>query len=65
MKWDKKGAVDSLGTKKCSVCEKIKPVHVVVTVHGHKDLHFPCCSNECMEVVAVVAAEERKRQKNR
>ena len=57
MKWDKKGAVKALNTKECFVCKSVKPVHVVVTVHGKRDLHIPCCSEECMEVVAEVVME--------
>ena len=52
MKWDRKGATDSLGIKKCFVCEKVKSVHVVVTVHGQQDLHFPCCSPGCMDTLS-------------
>lgn len=50
MKWDKKGAINALDSKKCFICESVKPVHVVATVHGKKDLHFPCCSPECLEI---------------
>ena len=47
MKWDKKGAEQALEAKECIVCELKKPIEVVVTMHGKKDLHLPCCSNEC------------------
>ena len=57
MKWDKKGAIKALDSGECMVCGKIKPVYVVVTIHGKKDLHFPCCSQECAEIVAEVALE--------
>lgn len=49
MKWDKEGAINALDSKKCFVCESVKPVHVVATVHGKQDLHFPCCSPKCLE----------------
>jgi hypothetical protein len=57
MKWDKKGAIKALDVGKCQVCGDLKPVFVVVTLHGKKDLHIPCCSNECAAVVAEVAKE--------
>jgi len=57
MNWDKKGAINALEAKRCTICEQIKPVHVVVTHHGKKDVHLPCCSSECMEVVAEILAE--------
>jgi hypothetical protein len=57
MKWDKKGAVKALDTKECFICQRTKPVYVVVTMHGKKDLHFPCCSQECADVVAEVMME--------
>lgn len=54
MKWDKAGAIKALDAKECIVCEKFKPVYVVVTVHGKKDLHLPCCSSECAETLAEI-----------
>lgn len=54
MKWDKAGAIKALDAKECIVCEKFKPVYVVVTVHGKKDLHLPCCSSECAEILAEI-----------
>ncbi|MEQ2529761.1 hypothetical protein WMO40_24165 [Bacillaceae bacterium CLA-AA-H227] len=57
MRWDKKGAIKALDTGECFVCKEVKPVYVVVTLHGKKDLHIPCCSNECAAVVAEVATE--------
>lgn len=57
MKWDKTGALNALDSKECVVCESIKPVYVVVTMHGKKDLHFPCCSHECAEILAGLIAE--------
>lgn len=57
LKWDKKGALKALDSEKCFVCESIKPVYVVVTLHGKKDMHLPCCSPECAEVIAEIVAE--------
>lgn len=51
MKWDKMGAIKALESGKCMVCGKIKPIYVVFTMHGKKDLHIPCCSDECLEIV--------------
>lgn len=51
MNWDKMGAIKALDSGKCMVCGEVKPVYVVVTMHGKKDLHFPCCSQECAEIV--------------
>ena len=65
MKWDKEGALGNLGIKKCEVCEEIKPVYVVVTLHGKKEMHFPCCSKECMEILSSLATEEKIKQKRR
>lgn len=63
MKWDKAGALKALDSKKCFVCEAVKPVYVVATVHGKKDLHFPCCSEECLDIFSnmymQILAEER------
>lgn len=55
MKWDKKGAINTLDAKKCFVCEEFKPIYVVVTLHGKKDIHIPCCSEECLNVVSETA----------
>lgn len=63
MKWDKKGAIKALDTKKCFVCGDVKPIYVVVTLHGKKDLHFPCCSQECADVVGEVAMEVQLEKK--
>lgn len=57
MQWNKKGAVKGLKAKRCFVCEEIKPIHVVVTIHGKEDMHCPCCSEECMEIVVEILAE--------
>lgn len=58
-KWDSDGAVKALGSERCVVCEKKKPIEVVLTIHGGKeDLHLPCCSHECMEIAVVVMMEE-------
>lgn len=65
MKWDKKGAIKSLKAEKCFICGSVKPVYVVVTMHGKKDLHFPCCSQECAEVIADVMAEEQMKRMRR
>lgn len=58
MKWDKKGAVKALKAEKCSVCEQVKEIHVVVTMHGKQDLHFPCCSSECQDTLQQIMFEE-------
>ena len=57
MKWDKKGAIKALDAKKCFVCESVKPVHVVATVHGKQDLHFPCCSDKCLENFSIMCMQ--------
>lgn len=56
MKWDRSGALKALDSEECVVCESIKPVYVVVTMHGKKDLHLPCCSHECAEIIADLIA---------
>ena len=63
--WDKKGAIKSLKAEKCFICRENKPVHVVVTLHGKKDLHFPCCSKECMEIVSMATAEAHSMHKKK
>lgn len=57
MNLNMKSTVKSLGVKRCVVCEQVKPVYVVVTHHGKKDIDLPCCSSECMEVIAEVLVE--------
>lgn len=49
MNWDSKGAIKSLEAKKCIMCKEKKSIYVVATLHGEKDLHFPCCSEKCLE----------------
>lgn len=58
MSWDSEGALKALKAERCIVCEKVKPVHVVVTHHGVKDLHLPCCSDDCMMIVTEVITEQ-------
>lgn len=62
MKWDRKGALKALKAEKCSVCQAVKPVYVVVTMHGKKDLHFPCCSQDCADIVGQIMLEEQQQK---
>ena len=55
--WDEAGALKALDAEECVVCESTKEIYVVVTLHGKKDLHLPCCSPECAEVLAEIIAE--------
>lgn len=57
MQWDRKGARKALKSQECYICGSRREIQVVVTMHGKKDLHFPCCSEECAGVVADVMAE--------
>lgn len=65
MKWDEKGALEALEVKECSVCEQVKPIECVVTFHGKKDLHFSCCSEECVDIVSEVIMDEQAKRARR
>lgn len=65
MKWDKPGALKALDSKECFICGDTKETFVVVTMHGKKDLHFPCCSQKCADVVAEVILEEQNKRSKR
>lgn len=56
-----KGIRKAMNSKKCIVCGSRKEIKVVVTHHGIHDLHLPCCSNDCMEVVADVILGQYER----